>query len=31
MMKEQSEIPKAIGRHQGVEDTASNRKSIIEA
>ena len=31
MMKEQSEILKAIGRRQGVEDTASNRKSIIEA
>ena len=31
MMKEQSEILKAIGRRQGVEDTTSNRKSIIEA
>ena len=31
MMKEQSEILRAIGRRQGVEDTASNRKSIIEA
>ena len=29
MMKEQFEILKAIGRRQGVEDTASNRKSII--
>ena len=26
MMKEQSEILKAIGRRQGVEDTASNRE-----
>ena len=31
MMKEQSEILEAIGRRQGVEDTASNRESIIEA
>lgn len=29
MMKEQSEILKAIGRREGVEDASSNRKSII--
>lgn len=29
MMKEQSEILKAIGRREGVADASSNRKSII--